>query len=344
MNRKRTIWIISEGSPGHVSQSTGLATALADRVPVEILQFECRPKINGLVRHLIRLFWMGRNGRSLPESWLYGRIGLEFSAASASPPDLIISSGGRSVFAGRSLAVRHGVPLVFLGERKPYPASWFHTAFTPSSLETEANDVRMDVIPTKVTAGIVRKAADDWVTKPSGRLWTLLIGGSSRSHDYQDADWDRLVAGMVNLAQRESIRWLVTTSRRTGKEVEARLQRLIPEEILADAVWWCHQPEKKFNAYLGAAEVLWVTQDSVSMVTESVATGKPVVVIQPAHTPFPATSFMPGYLANLESLGLISRLPIVSLMEVNLDFLNQPPKSIDVTSKMAEQLTHRLGW
>jgi mitochondrial fission protein ELM1 len=344
MSAARIIWIISEGSPGHLSQSTGLAAALAEKTRLETRQLECRPKIKGFVRHLIRLFWMGKSGRALPDTMLYGPVGLDRPKPGEPAPDLIISSGGRSVFAARTLAMKYGVPFIFLGERKPYPAEWFHTVFTPSSLETAANDLRMDVIPTKITPEIVNQAAVDWANKPTGRLWAMLIGGKSRSHDFQDADWEKLAEGMTDLAKSEGIRWLVTTSRRTGRLVEAKLRDLLPPEIVADAVWWCHQPERKFPAYLGAAEVIWVTQDSVSMVTEAVATDKPVAVIQPAHTPFPATSFMPGYLSNLESLGLISRLPIARLTEVNRDFLKNPRPAIQTTVRMAEQACERLRW
>lgn len=344
MSDKRVIWIISEGSPGHVSQSTGLAAALAERLPVETRQLECRPRINGLLRHLIRIFWMGKRGRPLPDFMLHGLIGMERPRPDESKPDLILASGGRSVFAARTLASKHGVPFVFLGERKPYPADWFHTVFTPSALETAPNDIRMDVIPTKITAELVRQAADEWEDKPQGRLWTMLIGGKSRSHDFQDADWQQLAEGMTGLAKSEGIRWLVSTSRRTGKEVECKLRELLPPDIIADAVWWCHQPEKKYAAYLGAAEAIWVTQDSVSMVTEAVATELPVVVIHPQHTPFPATSFMPGYLANLESLSLISRLPMSRLTEWDRDFLKKPRTALPVTEIMAEQLCRRLKW
>ncbi len=342
MNGKRILWIISEGSPGHVSQSIGLAAALGEKWPVEIRQFECRPRISGFVRHLIRLFWMGKTGRPLPDWMLHGPLGLERAKAGESAPHLIISSGGRSVFAARTLAVKYGVPFVFLGERKPYPPDWFHTVFTPSSLETAPNDLRMDVIPTKITPEIVHQAAADWADRPGGRLWAMLIGGRSRSHDFQDSDWENLARGMAQLAEHEGIRWLVTTSRRSGKELESRLRGLLPPDIVADAVWWCHQPEKKLAAYLGAAEVNWVTQDSVSMVTEAVATDKPVLVIQPAATTFPVSSFMPGYLANLESLGLISRLPMARLTDVNPDFLKNPRPTIKVTEVMAEQLCERL--
>lgn len=342
MNRKRILWIISEGSPGHVSQSIGLAAALGEKWPVEIRQFECRPRISGFVRHVIRLFWMGKSGRSLPDWMLDGPLGLERAKTGGPTPDLILSSGGRSVFAARTLAVKFGVPFIFLGERKPYPPDWFHTVFTPSSLETATNDIRMDVIPTKITPEIVHQAAANWADRPSGRLWAMLIGGKSRSHDFEDSDWENLAKGMTQLAEREGIRWLVTTSRRTGKELETRLRRLFPPEIVANAVWWCHKPEKKLAAYLGAAEVIWVTQDSISMVTEAVATEKPVAVIHPANTTFPASSFMPGYLANLESLGLISRLPMRAIDGFSKN--TQPSRAEFSTGALAEIALKRLGW
>lgn len=61
---------------------------------------------------------------------------------------------------------------------------------------------------------------------------------------------------MTELARREDIRWLVTPSRRSGIKLEDRLRGLLPPDVLADAVWWCRQPEKKLIADLGAAEKL----------------------------------------------------------------------------------------
>jgi mitochondrial fission protein ELM1 len=341
---KRVVWIISEGSPGHVSQSVGLVAALGEMVPLETRQFECRPRIRGFTRHLIRLIWMGKGGRPLPRWMLEGPLGLEPVGAAEPAPDLIVSSGGRSVFAARTLAVMFGVPLVFLGERKPYPPGWFHTVFTPSALETGENDVRMDLIPTSITPGKVSQAAADWTGRPGGRLWTMLIGGASRSHNFQDADWETLVDGMVAQARRAGIRWLVTTSRRTGLELEGKLRGLLPPDVVADAVWWCHQPEKKLPAYLGAAEVVWVTEDSVSMVTEAVAAGKPVVAVRPVHTPFPRNCYIPGYLANLESLGILRRLRISEIADARELVSGPPGRAVRTASSLAETTRQRLGW
>lgn len=343
MPGKRIIWIISEGSPGHVSQSAGLAAALAEIEPAEIRQFECRPRLKGFVRHLIRLLWMRKNGTPLPDSMLYGPLGLERPLNGEPPPDLIIASGGRSVFAARTLAVRHGAPFIFLGERKPYPADWFHTVFTPSALETAPNDIRMDLIPTKITPVIVRQAAADWAEKPPGPLRAMLIGGKSRSHRFENADWLALATGMAELARRENFRWLVTTSRRTGEAAENLIRDTLPPESIADAVWWCAKPERKLAAYLGAAAEIWVTQDSVSMATEAIAAGKPVVLAAPLDLQFPATSFMPGYLENLESLGLVRRVPISKMTEPATASAT-PPRPPRTTETLAEIARQRLGW
>ncbi len=341
---KRIIWIISEGSPGHVSQSMGLADALAALVPATIRQLECRPRIGGVVRGIIRRCWMGQRARPLPDLLLHHWLRLERLAKDEPAPDVIIASGGKSVFAARTLATKYGVPLIFLGERKPYPATWFHTTFSPSSFDAEPNDIRMDVIPTKITPQIVSQAAAAWADRPAGRLWTMLIGGSSRSHHYQPGDWEQLAEGMTALARREGIRWLVTTSRRSGIQLEDHLRGLLPADVVADAVWWCHQPEKKLTAYLGAAEKLWVTQDSVSMVTEAVATGKPAIVIYPVIVEFPLTSFMPSYLDNLEKLGMILRLPMNALPEFELQPAVEPDRPVLTTRLLAEIARERLGW
>jgi uncharacterized protein len=340
----KRIWIISEGSPGHISQSVGLAEALAAQVPATIRQFECRPRSGGIMRGFIRRFWMGKRARPLPDLMLRHWLRLERPAKNEPGPDLIIASGGKSVFAARTLATKHGVPLIFLGERKPYLATWFHTTFSPSSFDTEANDIRMDVIPTKITPQLIQQAAAGWGDRPAGRLWTMMIGGSSRSHHYQAGDWERLAEGMTELARREGIRWLVTTSRRSGLELEAQLRDLLPPYILADAVWWCRQPDKKLTAFLGASEKLWVTQDSVSMVTEAVATGKPAIVIYPAIVEFPLTSFMPSYLDNLEKLGLILRLPMNALPEFELQPVAEPDRPVLTTDVLAGIARERLGW
>lgn len=343
VRNERIVWIVSEGSPGHVSQSAGLADALSGFLPIRIERVECRPRLNGVARSLVRA-WMGQAGGSLPD-WIVRRwLRMDMAAATAAKPDFILSSGGKSVFAARVLAVRHRVPYVFLGERKPYPSSWFHTVFTPSARERDINDVPIEMIPTQVNRSGVERAAAGWTGRPSGRLCAMIIGGASVSHRYTASDWDGLAAGMNLLASREGFRWLITTSRRTGAEAEARLRAGLDKSLLAASVWWAEKTEKKMSAYLGSAEQVFVTQDSVTMVTEAVASARPVIVLRPADVRFPQGSFMPDYLARLEVNRRIVRFTMSGLADFSAQDHIFEVRKEPVEAEIVRQLIPRLGW
>lgn len=332
---KRAVWIISEGSPGHVSQSNGFVQALASHRDLDVEVIETRPRLNGLARTCVRL-WMGQSGRPLPPSFLAKFLGCK--PPSNKKPDLLVTSGGKAVFAARALAVRHQVPLVFIGERKPYPSAWFHTVFTPSPYETDQNDLLLDRIPTDVTRARVLAAAQQWQGKPTGRLWLMVVGGSSVSHRYTDADWADLAAGMNTLAQAHQIRWMITTSRRTGAAVEQRLRDALEPSVLADAIWWASRPEKRLHALLGAAERVFVTQDSITMVTEAAAAGVAVCVVRPHDVQFAPQSFLPHYLQRLEHAGGIQRVAISELATAELRDARAVAEESDLAAKLLARL------
>ena len=344
MNAERRIWIVSEGSPGHVTQSLGLCTGIGGLVPVTVSVLETKPVFGGFGRQLVRRILMGNRGRRLPD-WFLGRLlGVEFGKFPDKNPEVIVSSGGKSVFAARSLARKFQVPFIFIGERKPYPPDWFDLVFSPSVADTAACDVRIDLIPTKIDANFVKHAAEKWEARPEGRVWAMLLGGSSRSHHFEMEEWETLGREMGAVAQREGIRWLLSTSRRTGREVEKALKKSVDSSCVADATWWCHDPKKLMAEYLGAADLIFVTQDSISMVTEAVASGKPVVVIYPSRTSIPHRSFMLGYFENLEKKGAIVRMPMSDFSTVR-DFPQSHERgNLDGVDEMGGKAVTFLGW
>ena len=80
------------------------------------------------------------------------------------------------------------------------------------------------------------------------------------------------------------------------------------------------------------------------MVTEAVATGKPVMVIYPVDVRFPLTSFMPGYLDNLEKLGMILRLPMNAVTDFELQPAAEPGRVVLTTDALAGVAVDRLAW
>ncbi len=240
--------------------------------------------------------------------------------------------------------MRFGAKLVFIGERKPYPSEWFDLVLTPSPFETGANDVRIEMIPTRMNPDVARQAAEGWAEHPQGRLWTMVVGGTSSSHRYFRKDWETLAEAMNLIARREGIRWLVTSSRRTGDEAEQILKHRLDPELIAEAVWWAEKPEKKMAQYLGCGDLVFVTQDSVTMVTEALASGRRVIAIRPRQTQLPEESFLNAYFARLEEMGRLGRLEIAALDQADFPQIRIEAFEGNPNEDLASLVKGALGW
>lgn len=313
MKQIKTIWIVDEGSPGHIVQSRSFVEELNCKIEnIKILEIKFTKRFPGFIRIMLRLL-MGPTGRS--SQFLVNHLVSEttkIKKTEGKHPDLIVSSGGRSAIYNRLLSNIYSCPNIFIGERKPYPSTWFHTVFTPSIFENDVNDVQIDLIPTGVTPEKVAKAASHF-SYPPGRLWSMIIGGDSRSHRYHKEDWEGLGLSINEISEKQGVRWLLTTSRRTGRDAESILKKTIQNKFLADVVWWSERPEKKMHAYLGHSEHVFVTQDSVTMITECIQSGKAVTAICPRLTTFNNRCFIPKYIDRIKENGLLQTIEIDQL-------------------------------
>ena len=104
----------------------------------------------------------------------------------------------------------------------------------------------------------------------------VLIGGDNGVYRMTDAVADRLIAGLAQIVETQGAGLAVTASRRTSPAIVARLRQALAK---LPAVMWDNTGENPYFGYLGLADHVVVTGDSVSMVSEACATGKPVHVI-----------------------------------------------------------------
>ena len=302
----RTIWIVSEGSPGHISQSRGLVEAIGSLVPAQSFQVEVREKGGGGLRGLYRALFQLTPG--LRPLWI--RFCASCGDLPLTPPEMIVASGGKSVFSARFLADRYDVPLVYCGSPAPYPAAWFDCILsTGNSADKGKNWIPTDVLLNPITPAMVNQAAAAFAlpagnsSSPAARIGTVLVGGRSRSQLFADEDWLDLGRQLNLLAQRDGWSWLIATSRRTGAEAEAILRATLDPAYILDAVWWSENPRKVVRAYLGHAQAVFVGCDSMTMVSEAVCSGRPVVVFGPRESQ--PSMMIDGFLANLEKKKLL---------------------------------------
>lgn len=106
-----------------------------------------------------------------------------------------------------------------------------------------------------------------------------MIGGSTRRRPFGPAETEGLIAGLKRLRREGNVSLAISPSRRTPAATLARLR----EAFAGDArVWlWDQAGDNPYLGILALADRLVVTGDSVSMVSEAVATDRPVEVFEP---------------------------------------------------------------
>lgn len=233
------IWIVSDGKPGHLNQSRGLAEALARKRDLVISEQPPMGKLQAL-----RL-------------WLSG--GLPRLEAA---PALIIGAGHATHLTLLALRRLYRVPVVVM--MKPsLPMGLFDLCLVP---EHDQPPRRPNILPTQ---GPLNRMRQGDKVPGSG---VVLIGGPSRHFDWDEA----LVLSQVQaLLASEPRQWLIGSSRRTPPSTEQALAELAGERFIPAAETgpdWLPQQ-------LARAEACWVTQDSASMVYEALTAGCKVGVL-----------------------------------------------------------------
>lgn len=276
----RNVWLIDEGTGGHRVQSEGIIQVLQNQgIALETITIRSQLNLRGFLRSPARTL-LALPGKKWPLSFVRRFCDFEFPVSPQ--PSFIISSGGRSAFLSRALSKHLGVPNVFVGLPHPFPSSWFTIVMPPGAYRGPTTIIPTGIIPNTVTPEECGAAADAyWPEGTSQNLWALLIGGSSRSHSFGEQDWRNLARGVKALSARYDIKWLISTSRRTGRDDETILKSMLNPACIAEAVWYSEEPKKIVKAFLGASQRVFVTQDSLTMLCEAMLSGRPVISLVP---------------------------------------------------------------
>jgi len=195
-------------------------------------------------------------------------------------PDLLISCGRRSILPairvrrvsrGRTFAVHIQDPVI--------AARHFDLVVVPAHDQLRGANVLVtrgslhNVNLARIDSEAAR-FADRFADFPHPRI-AVLVGGNNAVYRLTPLAMGDLAEQLAALARDTGGSLLVTPSRRTGPDNEAILRAHLHG---VTAYVWDGQPPNPYFAFLGLADVVVVTADSVNMVTEACATGKPVHV------------------------------------------------------------------
>lgn len=261
-----TCWVVTDGRPGNENQCRGLAEAMGV-TPV-------------IKRVALRSPW-----RQLAP---YLRLGAGFAAGPAGDPvdppwpDLLIATGRQSVLP--SLAVRqasHGRTFTVQIQDPVLRPDRFDLVVVPRHDRLRGANVL-------VTRGALHRVTPDRLAEAAARFAprfadlprpriAVLIGGNNGVYRITPAVTATIADRLIDMARHHGAGLMVTASRRTGADNEAILRDRLRD---VPAVVWDGTGENPYFGFLGLADAIVVTCDSVSMASEAGSTGKPVHVIE----------------------------------------------------------------
>lgn len=159
-------------------------------------------------------------------------------------------------------------------------------------------------------------------------LVAVLLGGSNGRYRLDTSSGGRLVAELATMVRRDGVGIVVTPSRRTDPAVTALLRAAL--EPLGGWVW-DFAGDNPYFAMLALADMIIVTQDSVSMISEACATTAPVM-----FSPLPGRSRRQGLF--LQTLMNEDRIrPFAGR------FTAWPVRALDDTPAAAAEMRRRLA-
>ncbi len=336
------VWVLSDQRAGHYNQSRGIVAALERVRPLEVHWLDLSLRV-GLARSPMR--WLLNRGKPPAPAWL--RAFYRLPKLPSRPCELIVSTGGKTSFANAWLARRFGARNVFAGSLRRLSPELFDAVLTlPGFAAQAASHLRVELPPCPLDASVLRQPGAELRASLGDEpypLWALMLGGDGAGFRYRKSDWRALCDLCNRAAAVFGIRWLLLSSRRTGRDAEAALQAGVNASRLAVACWHHAGDSCEVAPLLGAADRIFVTEDSMTMLTEAIHAQKPVVSLSPARAR-PDLRYA-GMLERFAAAGWIRRERIASLA-ADVRVMaggGWRPLAYSPLDGLAKQLQERLG-
>lgn len=262
--RNATCWALTDGSVGMVNQARGFAEAMGFAPVLKTI----KPR------------WPWRS--LAPNFWLFPLAAAGPGSDALAPPwpDVIVACGSKAIAPALAIKKRSGgrTRAVYV-QRPTVGLRRFDVVVAPLHDGLEGPNV----IPVRGAVNhVTRRRLDQAATQWAGRLAHLprprvavLIGGDNGVYRLTREYAERFAGQLAQLCGRDGAGLMVTASRRTGPEAEAAIRdglKGLPASV------WDGAGENPYFGFLGLADAVIVTSDSVNMVSEALATGKPVHV------------------------------------------------------------------
>ena len=259
-------WCLTDGSAGMISQVKGLADALN-------LNFE-QKTID------LKFPWNKLPVGILPPSKIIFNNYRQISLESNIPPDIIISCGKRSIYASIHLkkSLKNKVFSIHIQNPKINTAH-FDLVVAPAHDNLKGKNVlQTDLALNHINKSLLSKEAELYAaqfSKIEKPICAIFLGGQNRNYRF-DISVVKVLADQVDkIIKNNDIQLYILFSRRTDQFIiEYLKERFLDQNI----IWNCEG--NPYLALMKFSKYLICTSDSVSIISESISSTKPVYIFK----------------------------------------------------------------
>lgn len=268
---EKTVWILTDDRTGNVNQLLGIAENLGYPFVRKDIRYTSWIKIPNLLRGK-SLIGLTKESKKILKNNIY--------------PDIVLSAGRRSFPVALWIKKQSKNKTKIVQLMNPGKAYFKEADLVVLPVHDQYKGQDKNVLltpgtPHRITKQRLITEKEKWESVfkdySSPRL-SLIIGGATKNKPFTIEMANELLKNAFQLSP-QSI--LVTTSRRTPKDVVEYLKENLPKET----TFFYQFGDKQENPYFGlisCADMIIVTGDSMSMCSECCASSVPVFIFAPA--------------------------------------------------------------
>ncbi|MBI4368557.1 MAG: mitochondrial fission ELM1 family protein [Candidatus Omnitrophica bacterium] len=213
--------------------------------------------------------------------------------------DIIISTG--SNLAPLNLLLKKenlAKSVVMMKPSFPYFPGFFDLCVVPAHDRFRKHSkhiVRTQVTPSPVNEALLESSGKQLrkvvsLNQNGAKRISIFIGGSSKAYRLKPDEFRKWLRTLRTCAEELNLEFLITTSRRTDSEISMILKEELAQHQATKLLVIANEANLDHATYgmLALSDAAVVTEDSISMISEAVGSGKPVLVIKLGNGKLPA--------------------------------------------------------
>jgi mitochondrial fission protein ELM1 len=334
------VWVITDDKAGHKNQVIGVAEALGYPYLIKNLVYNKKANLpNFLKSDSLATIERGKSDK-IAAPW----------------PDIIISAGRKTVPIVKYIkkqALKAGKKKCILVQLM-WPGSYskiYDIIAVPehdnisASIRNKPNVLTTIGAPHRINKEMLLNEAKIWHSTlegfPSPKL-AVFIGGATKNKNFDLGNAGELTEYLMKILNHNNGSVFVSTSRRTPEMVSEYISSSLRKRY-GKSIYFHDYNKSKANpyyAFLGHADVIIVTGDSISMCSEVCSAGKPVYIYSPPaltfskHKNLHETLYKEGFAKPLDAENLKSLLESKNLTKLN----KKPLETAKIIAEKIEEI------